>query len=49
MEDVAVASQLSRDAGTEHCSWLPPKIREVSDNGVQNRTAVLCFKKHSVS
>jgi len=43
------AGQLSRDAGTEHCSWLLTRNGEVSDNGVQNKTGVLCFLKHSIS
>src|SRR5258708_3006297 len=43
------AGQLSRDAGTEHCSWLLTRNGEVSDNGVQNKTCVLCFLKHSIS
>src|SRR5258706_3431945 len=43
------AGQLSRDAGTGHCSWLLTRNGEVSDNGVQNKTCVLCFLKYSIS
>src|SRR6266567_1977404 len=43
------AGQLSRDAGTEHCSWLLTRNGEVSDNGVQNKTGILCFLKHRIS